>query len=138
MRKRIIQELLVKNVLLIVLLILLYSPIHDSLINSGLVEDKPAAGDILLAASIIAVIACFGNFEFTYEKSNMERDPERILAHAITALLMLAIGISLIFTSILASFIMGSNLLFNLTLVALYLASCTGYDIWDVLRVLNK
>jgi hypothetical protein len=116
---------------------LLYAPINNYLMNSNLVTDKASAGDILVAASIIAVIACFGAFAFTYEKINVKKSYQRYLGHVTTGLLMLIIGISLIFTTILVSFIMGSFILFNITAIMLYLA-VIGYDFWDLLRLTNK
>ncbi|MCP4647356.1 MAG: hypothetical protein GY852_06415 [bacterium] len=132
--KEAIREVLIKNILLVAILILLYFPISEHLIGSGLAQDKASAGDVLVATSIVAVIACFGCFAFTYEKVNAKDSLQRLLGHITTGLLVLIIGISLIFTSILVSFIMGPFPLFDGTLVLLYLA-CVGYDFWDILRL---
>ena len=132
-----IKENILKNLILIALLIVLYEPINTYLLNSNLVDDKASAGDILVAASIIAVIACFGAFAFTYEKTNAKKNYQRYMNHITTGLLMLIIGISLIFTTILTSFIMGSFIIFNVTAVLLYMA-IVSYDFWDVLRLTNK
>ncbi len=132
--RKIIKENLIKNVILIILLIIIYFPTQNYLLNSNLVADKALAGDILVAASIIAVIGCFGNFAFTYEKINVKKTSQRFLAHFTTGLLMLAIGISLIFTAILISFIMGHFILVDIVLLLLYVA-CIGYDFWDLLRI---
>ncbi|MBU0590898.1 hypothetical protein KKF81_05940 [Candidatus Micrarchaeota archaeon] len=131
--KDIIKEIIIKNVILIVLFILSYPIISDYLMNSNLPQDKASAGDVLVAISIIAVIACFGCFAFTYEKVNNKKANQRYLAHITTGLLTLIIGISLIFTSILIIFIMGHFFLVDMMLVALYLA-CVGYDFWDGMR----
>lgn len=135
--QQIIQENLLKNLVLIVLLVILYAPIDSYLENSGLASDKASAGDILVAASIIAVIACFGAFAFTYEKIDAKKGYQRFLAHATTGLLILTTGISLIFTSVLSSFIMGSFIILDITIMMLYLA-VVGYDFWDLLRLTNK
>ncbi len=131
--KKIIKENLWKNILLIILLILLYFSIHNHLTSSNLVTDTSAASTILVATSIIAVIACFGNFAFTYEKVKRDKASHRYIAHLTTGLLMLIIGISLIFTAILIKFIMGSFIIVDATLLLLYIA-CVGYDFWDLLR----
>jgi len=89
-----------------------------------------------LAVSIVAVIACFGNFAFTYEKVNIKKKDQRYLAHLTTGLLMLIIGISLIFSTILISTIMGPFILVNITFALLYLA-CVLYDFWDLFIVQN-
>jgi len=122
-----------KNIIIITLLIILYFPIHNYLINSNLINNIGSAGDVLVAISVIAVMACFGNFAFTYEKVNRKKKSHRYLSHCTTGLLMLVIGISLIFTSILIEFIMGKFIVINLTLIILYVA-CIGYDFWDLLR----
>jgi len=131
---RIIKENITKNIILIIILFLLYLPIQNYLLNNNLVGNKTSSGSILIATSIIAVIACFGNFGFTYEKVSTKNTFHRYLAHLTTGLLMLIIGISLIFTGILISMIMGRFILIDATLVMLYIA-CVGYDLWDVLRV---
>jgi len=128
----IIKENRIKNVLLIVILIFLFIPIQDYLISKDL--NNADAGTILVATSIIAVIACFGNFAFTYEKINIKSASHRYLAHLTTGLLMLVIGISLLFTDILISFIIGRFFIIDVTLALLYIA-CVGYDSWDILRV---
>lgn len=63
--------------------------------------------------------------------------PHRLLGHITTGLLLLIIGISLIITGVLVSFIMGSFPLFDLTLALLYI-SCVGYDLWDILRMADR
>jgi len=132
--KQFIKENILKNIILVLLIMILYYPISSYLINSSLVADKVSSGNILVAASIIAVIACFGNFAFTYEKVNIKKTYHKLLAHITTGILMLIIGISLMFTAILISFIMGHFILIDLTLISLYIA-CVGYDFWDILRV---
>lgn len=66
--KKIVREFLVKNAVVVLLLALIYFPLSSQLAGSTLAEDKVSAGNILLATSIVAVIACFGCFAFTYEK----------------------------------------------------------------------
>lgn len=132
--KKIVKENIIKNIIVVIVLIFLFYSINNYLINSRLVSDKSASGNILIATSIIAVIACFGNFGFTYEKIDIKGCFSKYLGHLTTALLMLTIGVSLIFTSILISFIMGKFILVNISLALLYIA-CVGYDIWDVLRI---
>ncbi|MEA2036697.1 MAG: hypothetical protein U9O94_04265 [Nanoarchaeota archaeon] len=131
---KIIKENITKNIILIIILILFYPLINTYLTNNNLVNDVSASGNILIATSIIAVIACFGNFAFTYEKINVKKTFDRYLAHLTTGLLMLIIGISLIFTNILIAIIMGNFILVNITLFLLYIA-CVGYDLLDVLRI---
>lgn len=128
-----LKEVLGKNVLLIILLSLLYSPIVRFLSSSAMASDKVAASAILTAVSMISVIACFGNFAFTYEKVRIRRALQRYLAHCTTGLLMLIIGITLIMTHALMRLIAGRFMIMDGTLLLLYLA-CVCYDVWDVLR----
>ena len=134
-KKVIIRENIIKNIFVVTLLIVLYFPISDYLTNSNLFTDQSLAGNILIAISIIAVTACFGNFAYTYERINEKNIFERYLAHLTTGLLMLVIGASLIFVGILISFIMGHFILFDFLLIILYIA-CVGYDFWDISRVM--
>jgi len=98
--------------------------------------DATVAGNILIASSLFAVIACFGNFEFKYEQINLKNKVERIAAHATTALLMLIIGISLIITQIMIDSLIGHFLLFTCTLILVYV-SCVAYDFMDLLRAVR-
>ena len=60
--KKLIRENLFKNAILLIALALSYLPIKNFLFSTELITDKPLAGDLLVAISIIAVTACFGNF----------------------------------------------------------------------------
>src|SRR3989338_9595490 len=118
----IVRENFFKNFIVVALLALLYPIIHNDLVHSIVSTDKVLAGNILIAISIIAVTACFGNFAYTYERINEKNIFERYLAHLTTGLLMLVIGASLIFVGILISFIMGHFILFDFLLIILYIA----------------
>ncbi len=131
---KMIKENLIKNLFIIVLLLLCYLPIKKYLLSSNLVVETTGAGDVLAAVSILSVIACFGNFAFTYEKIRVSFSLERYLSHIVTGLLMLIIGISLMFTSVLVEILMGNFIIVDLSLIILYLA-CVGYDFWDVLKI---
>ena len=135
--EKIMKEAIMKNIIILVMLGMFYFPINDYLLASNLANDKSSAGNIFVGTSIIAVIACFGCFAFTYEKINEKKTYQRYLAHFTTGVLVLAIGISLIFTSKLITIIMGHFILVDVTLVLVYLG-CVGYDFWDVLRLENR
>ena len=108
-------------------------PLSHGLHASPVASDTSLAGDILVAVSILAVTACFGNFAFTYERVKIQKWSHRLLAHCTTGALMLLIGISLEMVSILSSIIMGSFFWLNASLILLYIASIL-YDFWDLLR----
>ncbi len=135
--EKIINENLYKNIILVVLFGILVSPIDSFLMESNLVNDKPLAGDVLVAVSIFAVVSCFGCFAFTYEKINQKSNFQRYLAHFTTGVYLLVIGTSLIFIRVLLSILMGPFIVVDIMFVLLYLA-CIGYDFWDLFRVITK
>lgn len=92
---------------------------------------------MLTFSSLISVIACFGCFAFTYEKTNFANPLERILGHITTGLLLLIIGFSIMVSQVLISMIIGPFLILDILLLLLYVA-CVGYDFWDLLRYHNK
>jgi small-conductance mechanosensitive channel len=132
--KKMIQENIVKNIILLVLLSLSYEPIKNFLNSSSLIEDKATTGDILVVVSIIIVTACFGAFAFTYEKTKSSEKHALLLAHATTGILMLIIGLSLEMTAILTSFLIEDFVILNKILALLYIG-VVCYDFWDLLRI---
>lgn len=131
--KPIFLENVIKNVIILTILAPSYSSIKSFISLSSIVNDKLSAGSLLVAVSILAVTACFGNFAFTYEKVNRKDTATRYLAHVTTGLLMLLIGISLEMTSVLSSILIGNFQIFHVSLFILYLASVL-YDFWDLKR----
>lgn len=123
----------VKNLTVLFVLILSYSPIEKSISNSVIAQDKASLGSLLVAISILSVTACFGNFAFTYEKVEIKNRQSRILAHITTGLLMLLIGLSLVMTSFVIELLMGKFVIFDISLIILYFASVC-YDFWDLQR----
>lgn len=132
--KNIIHENFVKNIIVLATLVLTYPLILSGLSNSPAATDKAIAGDLLVAVSILVVTACFGNFAFTYEKVEFKNFGSRLLAHFVTGLLMLVIGLSLEMTSVLSKLLVGNFVIFDTSLIILYFASVL-YDFWDLKRV---
>lgn len=120
------KENLLKNTIVLVLLLPFSLAIQAS-------TEKSVAGDMLVAVSIIAVIACFGAFAFTYEKTSMQKLSHKLLAHFTTGLLLFVIGASLLYTRAYATVLVGPYALFDLLIVILY-AACACFDMWDSLR----
>lgn len=129
----ILKENIAKNLIILIVLGILCFQIPNCIGCSVIEEDKAAAGSLLTTISLISVIACFGCFAFTYEKVQMKKRMYRYLAHITTGLLMLAIGTTLILTSLVTKIIAGPLLIIDLLLVMVYLA-CVCYDFWDILR----
>lgn len=134
---RVLWENLAKNIVILLILVSSYPQIEDFLFNSPVASDNAVLGSLLVAVSILAVTACFGNFAFTYEKVEHSSWDARLLAHLTTGVLMLLIGLSLEMTSVLAKLLIGDFFIFNYSLVLLYLASVL-YDFWDLRRAKVK
>ena len=118
--KNIIWENIVKNILVFIILIPAYLEIQNFFLNSSFSSDKSIVGSLLVAVSTLAVIACFGNFAFTYEKVANQNSIWRIVSHLTTGLLMLIIGLMLGMTAVLTKLLIGDFFLFDLTLFTLY------------------
>lgn len=131
--KKVVIENITKNILVIIALIPAFQGSRLFLISSPIASDKQALGSLLTAITILAMIACAGNYAFTYEKVNLRNVMSRFLAHATTGLLMLLLGLSLGMTSVLVELLTGKFAIFNISLAVLYLTSVL-YDFWDLMR----
>ncbi|MBI2134264.1 hypothetical protein HYU11_06330 [Candidatus Woesearchaeota archaeon] len=130
MRKKIIVENIIKNLILILILVFSYRPIEVAVMKVSPVN----LDSVIIFSSMALVAALFGNFTFTYEFSNVKSRYERMLAHVTTFLLMLAVGILLEMSTIYISIKAPS--LFNvsaLVLIIIYAATAL-YDFWDLFR----
>jgi len=130
--KKTFWENVVKNVIVFIILIFTQLEIQSTL-GSLVTIDKSILGSLLVAVSILSVTACFGNFAFTYEKTEHRNDKSRYLSHMTTGLLMLLIGLSLEMTSVIVTLLIGNFFIFDLSLIILYSASVL-YDFWDLMR----
>lgn len=130
--KRILQENLIKNIILVAVLLSVYFPLKNQILNSNISDG--VIGNLLVVVSIVAVTACFGNFAFTYEKVDINNGVIRLIGHITTGLLMLVLGISLEMTAIFSGLLVGNFLMLNLCLFLLYL-SAIFYDYWDIYRI---
>ena len=122
----------IKNLIVFFLLIFFYFPIRTFFFSLNN-PDVSSLTSILGAVGILSVVACFGNFAFTYGEINHKRLISRLIGHSCTGLLMLLIGLSLEMTSIIVRLLIGNFLIFDLSLVILYIA-CVLYDFWDLER----
>jgi len=86
---RIVQENIIKNLLIIIFLIFIHESIVDLIKNIS----PESYSDLILASSIFAVAAMFGFFSFSYADVNPYKPTERILAHLTSGLLLLPIGV---------------------------------------------
>src|SRR5688500_16148024 len=109
--KNIELENSIKNLIVLVLLVFSYFPFRTFffILNNPGVSTLTS---ILGAVGIISVIACFGNFAFTYGEINHKRLISRLIGHSCTGLLMLLIGLSLEMTSTIVRLLIGNFLIF--------------------------
>lgn len=131
--KIIFWENALKNIVIVLILIPSYIETQRFFAHSPINNDKAALGSFLIAVSILAVTACFGNFAFTYEKVKHASIKHRLLAHLTTMFLMLLIGLSLEMTAVVSHLLIGNFFVFNISLFILYIASVL-YDFWDLYR----
>lgn len=127
--KNVFLQNAIKNIIVVIILIFSWQPLHNFLIG----VDNSAAGNILLAVSILAVAAFFGCFTFTYEKT---KDDNYWLfwAHLTTGLLTLVVGWSLQMTVLLVEKLSSPFIFFRFTSIIFYI-SLVLYDFWDLKRM---
>ena len=89
---RIMQENIVKNMLVIVGLLYAFKPIQYLVENLS----AEALSDTLLATSILAVAAMFGFFSISYADTDPNKIANRVFMHLTTAVLLLPIGLAFI------------------------------------------
>jgi hypothetical protein len=132
-----IKENIVKNILIALCMVPVYPLTREYIYSfTRLPLDLPLAGDTLIAISILSVMACFGNFAFSYRYVNMNDSVQRYIAHITTFMLMWLMGISLIFTSLLMQLLVGYFVVIDIALLILYLA-IVCYDFSDLLNAIK-
>lgn len=129
-RRTFIRDNLVKNILVVILAMMAYPYLSDTLAIIK-VSDM---GNFLLIISILLVTVCFPLFAFTYEKSKLQTSGQRLLSHAATFVFMLLAAFLLESMVLVVKFIYpplyGVIFLFS---VLLYVGIVL-YDFWDLLR----
>lgn len=125
-------ENLLKNIIVLSLLIVSFFQI-ENFFNTLTNMDKGTLATVLGAVGILSVIACFGNFAFTYEDIHHKNPLSRLIAHVTTGLLMLLIGLTLEMTAVIVKILIGNFFIFDVSIAILYVA-CVLYDFWDLER----
>ncbi len=130
--EKILKENIVKNVILIILFILLYNPILRIVAPISGAD----LGTLSMIVSILILGSMFGNFTFSYDRSNLKNVYERYLAHLTTGILMFTMGLLFEFTvAITINIGLGNNFL---PITVLIYIAMIGYDFWDLLRGIRK
>ena len=86
---RVVQENVIKNILVMVGIILVSSPLHSFV--QGV--DPALLSDVMFATSILALAAMFGFFALSYGDFDLQQPAQRFLIHLTTAFLLLPIGV---------------------------------------------
>lgn len=126
-----IKENLVKNIATLVIAVLLYPFLKESLVAIRVEQ----INDFLLIISMFLVTVCFANFAFTYEKSKMKTKMEKLLAHGTTGVFLLLTALFL--ESIVLAVEVVYPSLYSLVFIfsALLYSAVVLFDFWDLLRV---
>jgi len=133
--KTAIKENVIKNVLVIIIGILIYPIILQSLIG---VESGQQTNDFFLVISMLLVTVCFANFGFTYEKCDLTTRSGKIFSHSATFVFILLIAVLLESIVLMMKIVypLLSNIIFWFA-VLLYLGVVL-HDFWDLLKSSNK
>ena len=127
---RIVQENVIKNIVVIIGIILIHEPI-DTFLGSATVD---VLGDVMFAASIIALAAMFGFFSLSYSDFDALRTSQRLLIHLTTGFLLLPIGAMFSIIQIIISIELST---FPTIIVAGIWFVYTAVMLWDFANVLK-
>lgn len=128
--KKHLKENVLKN-LVIVLATLAFYPFLKGALDE---VDAAQAGNLLLVISMFLVTVCFANFEFTYEKSQLDNRLGKWLATGSTAIFMFLIAVMLEMIVIIIRTVYPS--LFNVFFLisGLLYVSIVIFDFWDLVQ----
>ncbi|MBI4454095.1 hypothetical protein HY636_05620 [Candidatus Woesearchaeota archaeon] len=127
---RLIKENIVKNILILFFSVIFYFPLFQALKQVQPVQ----LNDFLLILSMFIVAACFANFTFTYEKSNILLVSQRMFSHFVTFMFMLLLALLLDALVISVGFVYPQLYSIIFVFSILIYLSVALYDFWDILR----
>jgi hypothetical protein len=134
MRKRILIENLIKNIVITVLLVLFFFESRNFLLHTN-TDDYDS---IVLLSSLLIVAFLFADYSFTYELSNLKDMKERILGHIITGIIIFGTGALLEIALTTLNFKIQRQFVLLDLLGLLFYLSLVLYDFWDLERGLKK
>jgi voltage-gated potassium channel len=127
---RIVQENVIKNIVVIIGIIMIYGPI-DAFLRGA---NPDALGDIMFAASILVLAAMFGFFSLSYADFDPLRTSHRVLIHLTTGLLLLPVGGMFSIIQVIISIELGT---FPTVIAAGIWFVYTAVMLWDFANVLK-
>ena len=126
-----IKENIVKNFFVLIVAGAMYPFIASSFAQIRYEQ----MNDILLTISLLLVTVCFGNFAFTYEKSQMRSQIGKYISHGAT--FIFALLIAMLLESLILAFraVYPSLYIFILICSILLYVGVILYDFWDYYRL---
>lgn len=125
-----IKENFIKNVIVLIIALLLWP-----IISNSLIQIKPEqSSDFLLIISMLLVSVCFAAFAFTYEKSKLVTLAGKLLSHFASGIYMLltALLLETMVITVKIVYPFSYSMIFGFS-VLLYIGIIL-YDMWDILR----
>lgn len=129
-----VRENIYKNILIILFALVFYPLLKRSLDEISLDQ----TGNLLLVISMFLVTVCFANFEFTYEKSQLDNKLGKWLATSSTAIFMFLIALLLETIILIIKLIYPSFFGLFLGFSVLLYAGIIIYDFWDLIRIEHR
>lgn len=125
-----LKENVIKNLSVVLATLAFYPFLKGALdeVSSG------QAGNLLMVISMFLVTVCFANFEFTYEKSQLDSRLGKWLATGSTAIFMFLIAILLEIIVIIIKTVYPSLFGIFFFISLLLYVSIVIYDFWDLVQ----
>ncbi len=128
--KKILIENTIKNVVILLFLLILYSP----LLALFKKIDSRHYDSLLITTSLLIMAVLFADYAFTYAHTKMKNIFNRYLSHVLTFIIMLCTGLMLESVVIIVNLKTGFNV-WVITFVSFaFYISLIMYDFWDILR----
>ncbi|OGG25725.1 hypothetical protein A2960_05240 [Candidatus Gottesmanbacteria bacterium RIFCSPLOWO2_01_FULL_39_12b] len=131
---RLIKENLIKNILILFLSVILYTPLLNSFRNI----QEGELNIFFIIISLLLTAVCQANFSFTYEKSRIDILSTRLLSHVTTFIFMLLCALLLESMVITVGIIYPSLYTISFAFTVLLYLGIALFDFWDLLRNENK
>jgi len=128
--KKVLIENTIKNLILIVLLFALYSPIVE--LFKGI--NYKHYDSLLTTTTLLIMAALFADYAFTYAHTRIKNSIDRYFSHAISFIIMLCTGLMLESVIIIVNLKVSTGVwVITFVSIAFYI-SLVMYDYWDMLR----
>lgn len=134
MKQKILKENLIKNLIVLIALVIFYSPLVDFLQQLPL----RAYDSITLVSTVLIMAFLFADYAFTYSAADIRSTGQRFLGHLITAIILFGTGALLQISILSLNLSLQTRFCLMEILGWLFYASLVLYDFWDLNRGMNK